>query len=461
MSKKVAVFGGSFNPPGRHHRAIVEALTPQFDEVLVVPCGPRPDKPGTADVDTVFRATMADIAFRDLDGVEVDLFDLEQAVFSRTYQIQERFATRGELWHVVGTDLTEGGGRGQSAIHTSWSKGPELWETLNFVVVTRDGHPGDPADLPPHSMLIDLREVGSSSAIRERLFRWEPYGDLVDPTVGAYIERYGLYRGRIPSRSTNYHLDSPSCLIVFDERNTLAVEWAGRLEHLERSGEPTCILVIGGDGSMLRAIRQHWRLRLPFLGLNAGHHGFLLNDLSDGPDETFPPSELILRQLPLLYVEMRTVSDGEWISGVAFNDTWVERETGQTAWLDVSVNGKVQVAKLVCDGLLLSTAAGSTAYARAMGSEPLLADTPAWLLVGSNVMSPTWKSALLSTEAEVSITNLDTDKRPVRGFIDGVPIGTVDKLRARVSRIATAELAFMPEHDMAEKIAQLQFGPSA
>ena len=78
-------------------------------------------------------------------------------------------------------------------------------------------------------------------------------------------------------------------------------------------------------------------------------------------------------------------------------------------------------------------------------------------VVGSNVMTPAWESALLSHDAEVAIRNLDTGKRPLRGFVDGVPLGSVDRLRARVSRIATAELAFVPEHDMAEKIARIQF----
>ena len=72
----------------------------------------------------------------------------------------------------------------------------------------------------------------------------------------------------------------------------------------------------------------------------------------------------------------------------------MERATGQTAWLQVKVGHQVRLPKLVCDGLLLATPAGSTAYARSMGATPLLAETPAWLLVGSNVMQPAnWKSA--------------------------------------------------------------------
>ena len=136
----------------------------------------------------------------------------------------------------------------------------------------------------------------------------------------------------------------------------------------------------------------------------------------------------------------------------------MERATGQTAWLQVKVGQQVRLPKLVCDGLLLSTPAGSTAYARSMGATPLLAETPAWLLVGSNVMQPAnWHSALLSLDTEVQMVGLNVEKRPLNGFVDGVPQGEVREMHVRVSRAASVELAFLPSHDMAEKIAAVQF----
>jgi len=110
------------------------------------------------------------------------------------------------------------------------------------------------------------------------------------------------------------------------------------------------------------------------------------------------------------------------------------------------------------DGILVATAAGSTAYARAMGATPLLMNTPALLLVGSNVMEPPgWTSALLSLDAEVTLVACDPRKRPLNGFADGLPLGRVAEMRVRVSRIAAVELVFTEGHDIVEKIAQLQF----
>ncbi len=457
MSQKIAIFGGSFNPPGLHHRQIAEALEQEFDHVVVYPCGTRADKPTTNDVDSVFRATMVDLCFGDLPKVEVCLDDLEHDKFSRTHELQERYEHRGEVWHMVGSDLLTGGGEGKSFIHRVWQDGPTLWQTLNFVVFSRPGYEIADADLPPRHRVIHIETTGASGHIREQIFHREPISHLVTAPVEGYIERYGLYRGRIPSRVTRRVFKEPRLLIVADEWNPKALKWAEHFRKFEVSHDPNCVLVIGGDGSMLRAIRRHWRKRMPFLGLNAGHLGFLLNDAQPVLDHGLELEELILRQMPLLYVETRRPDDS-WAQDYAFNEAWMERATGQTAWLQVKVGQQVRLPKLVCDGLLLSTPAGSTAYARSMGATPLLAETPAWLLVGSNVMQPAnWHSALLSLDTEVQMVGLNIEKRPLNGFVDGVPQGEVREMHVRVSRAASVELAFLPSHDMAEKIAAVQF----
>ena len=100
----------------------------------------------------------------------------------------------------------------------------------------------------------------------------------------AYIDRYGLYRGRVPSRVTRLDLSEPRWQIVADERNPKAMHLADRLRRMSGAATsadvetPNAVLAIGGDGTMLRAIRQHWQKRVPFFGVNAGHLGFLLND---------------------------------------------------------------------------------------------------------------------------------------------------------------------------------------
>lgn len=454
---RTAIFGGSFNPPGRHHQAVAEALAREFDEVRVIPCGPRPDKAATGSIPPVYRAALADLAFGGMERVVVDLSDLEQETFTRSWLLQERFAAGGEVWHVVGTDLIAGGAQGASPIQTSWARGGWLWENACFAVLTRPGHEAAPEDLPPRSRLITLDVPGSSTEIRARLGRGESVDDLISPGVRSYIERYGLYRAPVPGTWAHVSLRDVPFLLQADVANPRVAAWLDRTGHGVDQGEAGFISVVGGDGAMLRSIREHWRARLPFFGINAGHLGFLMNAPGQAFDADFPPADVILRQLPMLFLEFEGV-DGEVRSTYGFNDAWLERSTSQSAWLEVRVNGVPRIPRLVSDGALVATAAGSTAYARSMGASPLLADTPAWLVVGSNVMEPAhWRSALLSTDSTVEIRNLSPDHRPVEAFVDGHSMGEVLALRARISRAAAVELAFCASHDMADKIAAIQF----
>lgn len=453
MTQNIAVFGGSFNPPGQHHRNIAAALAGQFDQVIVVPCGPRPDKPVTGDVASVHRAAMADINFRGLKNVRVELFDLEASTFTRTHELESHFAAEGAVWHVVGADLVAGGHAGRSIIQRQWMNGEALWRNSQFVCVRRPGVDLDPSDLPPHSRLIDVRMEGSSSSIRSQVFHRESVDGVLVPSVAAYIERHGLYRGMPARGPARFEISAPRFMVVCDEKNAKAQQLHAELSAYD-SSEPELIVVIGGDGTMLRAIRQHWRRRVPFYGVNAGHLGFLLNEESPLASLT---SELVLGHVPLLYVETES-PEGVRNSAVAFNDTWVERATGQTAWIRVSVNGQERLPLLVADGALVATAAGSTSYARAMGATALPLNTPALLLVGSNVLKPPfWRPVVLPLDSTVELATLDPVKRPLQGYIDGVSQGMVRVLKARVSHIAAAELVFAPQHDPAAKLARIQF----
>jgi NAD kinase len=209
---------------------------------------------------------------------------------------------------------------------------------------------------------------------------------------------------------------------------------------------------------MLHAIRRHWRLRVPFLGLNAGHLGFLMNERLSSD---LAGAELVGYQLPMLRVDAEA-ADGRASRGVAYGDVWLEREGGQAAWLRLDVDGQTRVPKVVGDGLLVATAAGSSAYARAMGAVPVPLNTPVLTLAGSNVFRPRfWRPMTLADDAVVTIASLDrSGKRPVRGYIDGLPLGVVQAVTARRSAVAAVELAFTREFDPSGKLLRSLFPPA-
>ena len=455
---KIAILGGSFNPVGIHHLTIIEEVLRLncFDRVVILPCGPRPDKQSTGDVEAVFRAAMLDIAFRDFRGrVEIDLSDMEKSEFTRTIEIERRYRNEGEVWHVVGFDLVEGGKAGNAAIQRYWQDGQALWSGSRFVVVKRKGYAFTENDLPPHTLLVDKEIDGSSAAIRSKRFNHRSIAEDVVPEVGAYIERYNLYRGRLPQSETLFNMETPRLLIVADPRNPEATEIAKLLEPYSDPDNPNLIVDIGGDGNKLRAIREYWQMRLPFFGINTGHRGYLLNDVD--PTKLFPLEEpLVLHHLPLLQVNI-DCSDGERKSVLGFNDVWVERETGQSAWLEVTWDEVNHIPKIVADGLIVSTAAGSTGFAQNVCGFSLPTYVKELLMVGMAVSEPKgWRNAIFPHTSTFQIRCLNHGKRPVQAYVDGKPQGRIDAVTIRYSKIASVELAFLRDFDIAAKHTRIQ-----
>ncbi|QDU62113.1 putative inorganic polyphosphate/ATP-NAD kinase [Planctomycetes bacterium Pan216] len=453
MANSIAIYGGSFNPPGTRHRAIAEMLSNNFDEVIVVPWAPTHDRRIRYDVAPVYRATMADMTFRGMERVRVELFDLDSDDTLPSSDLSKELGLIGDVWHVVTAQMCQGGKKGESAVHKEWQRGDAMWKQLQFAVVKNVDEEVDPDDLPPKCKIYATDRDGGNDAIRERIFHHQPVDDWIIPEVLMYIRRHALYSGAPQTRTTRFTLDELRPMIYADPYNPKSQEIAKQFPHEDRD-HPNLIVVIGGDGTMLRAIREHWRLRVPFYGINTGHLGFLLN--SDMPTELLGQA-LVLEQLSLLHVD--TVSPGgETKTSLGFNEAWVERATGQTAWIEVRVNGRQRLCKLVSDGALVATPGGSTSYARAMGATPLPLSTPALLLVGNNVLFPTdWKPVLLPLDTKLEFRTLDPHKRPLMGYVDGVSHDEVHSMSIRVSSVAAVELAFDPHHDPAEKLARIQF----
>jgi nicotinate (nicotinamide) nucleotide adenylyltransferase len=456
------MYGLSANPPGIHHRLLVQEMAKYADLVIVVPCGLRPDKLTTNDIPPLYRAAMTDMTFQDIPNVCVDLSDLERSVFTRSWELLQRYEREypgAELCLAVGGDLIANGRYGESAIHRKWEQGKTLWENANFIVCNRLHTPFDPVDLPPHCQFVHVDLVGSSTDIRDRVFGHKPITGLVMPSVETYIHRYNLYRGMMAATTAKHaSLDNPRLLILADAETPRAMAIASQFARFEDAENPNGILVCGGDGMMLQAIRQEWRRRLPFIGMNAGHWGFLMNSFEEitAMDHAF--DDLSFVQSPMLYVES-VRPDGTTANALAFNDCWTHSQNnGQAAKSEVRVNGRVCLKSVVSDGMLVSTAAGSTSYARAMGAMPLPVGSSQLILVGSNVFSPFgWRPAYLPITDRICIRTLEPEKRPVDAFVDGISFGQTMQLDARTSNIASVEIGFFGAHDLQEKIRAIQF----
>lgn len=242
--------------------------------------------------------------------------------------------------------------------------------------------------------------------------------------------------------------------VYWDERNPKATEAANWLNIGRNSvEEANVILVLGGDGTMIKAIRELHHHTKPFYGVNFGHVGFLLNNPG------VIPAHISVYSLPMLICEW-DLPDPENNVGadIAVNDIWVERASPQSASLKIEVNDKVVIPKMYSDGVLVASPQGSTAYARAMGGTPMPLTTKAYQIVGNNVGFPNWKSAVLDLNQRVTVTNHDPAKRPLKLYADGVLLYEgVTKVRIGVCTHKSFQLIFDKDLNLGHKIAAVQF----
>jgi len=195
---RIAIFGGSFNPACKHHQEIALALASDFNKVIVIPCGDsRTDKESVREISNEDRGVIATLAFEGMENVELDLSDLDNDVFTPTYQLQERYAAKypnAEIWHVVGADIIIGGRDSNSQIQRGWQNGKDIWENLNFCVIVRPGYEIVAEDLPPVSRIKEISEIhGSGTMIRKMLRQHKNVSEFVADNVLEFILGHHLY----------------------------------------------------------------------------------------------------------------------------------------------------------------------------------------------------------------------------------------------------------------------------
>ena len=216
------------------------------------------------------------------------------------------------------------------------------------------------------------------------------------------------------------------------------------------------IVALGGDGFMLQSLHRHMALGKPFFGMKAGTVGFLMNQ--HRPEELI---ERIARAQPacLKPLEMLAVSDaGTSVHALAFNEVSLLRQSKQVAKIRVTLKGAVRLEELVCDGVLVSTPAGSTAYNLSAHGPILPLDSAVLALTPISPFRPRrWRGALLRSDTEVKFEVLDHYKRPVSATADSTEVRDIVEVTIRESKGSTVTLLFDPEHNLEERIISEQF----
>ncbi|MDP6505842.1 MAG: hypothetical protein QF886_19630 [Planctomycetota bacterium] len=246
--------------------------------------------------------------------------------------------------------------------------------------------------------------------------------------------------------------------ILYDEENPKAASLHEFLaERVDLEGDEHVNIVLGGDGFMLRAVREHYSSDAVFLGINCGSVGFLLNNLPEDSEELvcrLQSKSYTIRSFPRIRTHAQSI-DGQTWEAAAINDIYLERMVPQAIHLRIMIDEITVVEKMVCDGMVFCTALGSTAYnfsasgpachpsLRVLCATPICPHTPR--------LSP----AVIPLESTIQLQVLDPLKRRAQAVADGIVFPNVSHLTITLDP-SEVKLAYFEDHDytteMIEKV---------
>ncbi|WP_310474804.1 NAD kinase [Sandarakinorhabdus sp.] len=248
-------------------------------------------------------------------------------------------------------------------------------------------------------------------------------------------------------------------LIVSDSHVARAAGDALRKQHdFVPVREADVVVALGGDGHLLHCLHEAMQFQdpKPMFGMNRGTVGFLMNDFKATKLE-----ERVAAAKPFVLHPLQmtaTTTAGETVTHPAINEVSLLRETRQTAKIGIIIDGKTRMEELICDGVLVATPAGSTAYNLSANGPilPLEAD-----LLALTPISPfrprRWRGALLPAASQIEFEVREANKRPLSAVADQMEVRDVAHVKVAIDRSISLTLLFDPEYALDDRISLEQF----
>ena len=216
------------------------------------------------------------------------------------------------------------------------------------------------------------------------------------------------------------------------------------------------IIPIGGDGFLLKNLHDFNELKLPFFGINYGSIGFLMNSQDEGNLEKIIENshETILKTLEMKATDINNKS----FSSIAYNEVSMMRQTHQAAKINIKINNVERIKELICDGVLVSTPAGSTAYNLSAHGSIIPLDSDLLALTPISAFRPRrWKGALLQQKNKISFNVINYKNRPVSVTADNNEFRDIQSVEINSSNKKSCKILFNSNYSMEERILKEQF----
>jgi NAD+ kinase len=211
------------------------------------------------------------------------------------------------------------------------------------------------------------------------------------------------------------------------------------------------IVVIGGDGFMLQTLKKFYKLKKPFYGVNSGHYGFLMNRFSNKNFlKNLTTAKLI--QIHPLEMKVRT-KNNQLKKSIAINEVSILRQSRQAASLLIKSGSKQIIKKLISDGVLVSTPAGSTAYNLSVHGPILRLNSKKLSIVPISPFRPRrWKGKIVSDKSNIIIKNLNPSKRPISAVADNVEVRNAKLISIKTNKKIKFNLLYDNNSSLQKKI---------
>jgi NAD+ kinase len=216
------------------------------------------------------------------------------------------------------------------------------------------------------------------------------------------------------------------------------------------------VVALGGDGFMLEVLHRNLVTRQPIYGMNRGSVGFLMNDYREDQlaERIGAAEQAVIHPLSMSAVD----EDGQGHQALAINDVSLLRSTRQAAKLRVLIDGRPRLEELICDGVLVSTPAGSTAYNLSAHGPIIPIDGQVLAVTPISAFRPRrWRGALISHKARVTFQILEADKRPVSAVADNVEVRNVVEVHVVEDRAISLAVLFDEGRSLEERMLAEQF----
>jgi len=211
------------------------------------------------------------------------------------------------------------------------------------------------------------------------------------------------------------------------------------------------IVVLGGDGLMLQTLKKYQKYNKPFYGINRGTIGFLMNKFKTYDVERSISKAKLVSISPL---EMKVITKtGKTHSNIAINEVSLLRQTKQAASLQIVSGKRILIKKLICDGVLVSTPAGSTAYNLSISGPILSLNSKKLAITPISPFRPRrWKGKVVSSSSVIKIKNLNVQKRSVSVVADNVEVRNIRNVEIKINHLIKFKLLYDKNYSLTKKI---------